>query len=131
LPRIKKKKMAKFVIEGGHRLQGEITPQGAKNEALEVICATVLSKEEITISNVPNILDVNNLIQLLIDMGIYVRKEGNNIYTFKADSINEKYLESDEFLSRCASLRGVHHARWAAAQPNGLCPDTQNQEEIR
>ncbi|MBP7781155.1 MAG: UDP-N-acetylglucosamine 1-carboxyvinyltransferase [Paludibacteraceae bacterium] len=98
--------MAKFVIEGGHRLQGEITPQGAKNEALEVICATVLSKEEITISNVPNILDVNNLIQLLIDMGIYVRKEGNNIYTFKADSINEKYLESDEFLSRCASLRG-------------------------
>ena len=106
MPRIKKKKMAKFVIEGGHRLQGEITPQGAKNEALEVICATVLSKEEITISNVPNILDVNNLIQLLIDMGIYVRKEGNNIYTFKADSINEKYLESDEFLSRCASLRG-------------------------
>ena len=70
--------MAKFVIEGGHQLHGEITPQGAKNEALEVICATVLSKEAVTISNVPNILDVNNLIQLMMDMGIYVRKEGNN-----------------------------------------------------
>ena len=90
--------MAKFVIEGGHRLQGEITPQGAKNEALEVILRhRTLSKEEITISNVPNILDVNNLIQLLIDMGIYVRKEGNNIYTFKADSINEKYLRVTNF----------------------------------
>ncbi|MBQ4035032.1 MAG: UDP-N-acetylglucosamine 1-carboxyvinyltransferase, partial [Paludibacteraceae bacterium] len=81
--------MAKFVIEGGHQLRGEITPQGAKNEALEVICATVLSKEAVTISNVPNILDVNNLIQLMMDMGIYVRKEGNNTYTFKAEHINE------------------------------------------
>lgn len=98
--------MAKFVIEGGHKLSGEITPQGAKNEALEVICATILTKEEITISNVPNILDVNNLIDLLMDMGIYVRKEGNNTFTFKADHINEEYLQSDDFLSKCASLRG-------------------------
>lgn len=98
--------MAKFVIEGGHKLKGEIVPQGAKNEALEVICATILSKEEITISNIPNILDVNNLIELMMDMGIYVRKESNNTYTFKAEHINEEYLQSDEFLSKCASLRG-------------------------
>lgn len=98
--------MAKFVIEGGHQLHGEIVPQGAKNEALEVICATVLSAEAVTISNVPNILDVNNLIQLMMDMGIYVRKEGNNTYTFKAENINEDYLRSDEFKDRCTALRG-------------------------
>ena len=98
--------MAKFVIEGGHQLHGEITPQGAKNEALEVICATVLSKEAVTISNVPNILDVNNLIQLMMDMGIYVRKEGNNTYTFKAEHINEDYLHSEDFKERCTALRG-------------------------
>ena len=67
--------MAKFVIEGGHSLKGEIHPQGAKNEALQVICATLLSSEEITIHNVPNILDVNNLIDLLRDMGVSVSKK--------------------------------------------------------
>ena len=98
--------MAKFIIEGGHSLSGDITPQGAKNEALEVICATVLTNEEITIHNIPNILDINNLIELLMDMGIYVRKEGNSTYTFKAENINEEYIHSDEFLNKCASLRG-------------------------
>lgn len=98
--------MAKFVIEGGHPLNGSITPQGAKNEALEVICATLLTTEEITISNVPNILDVNNLIKLMMDMGIYIRKEGDCTYSFKAENINETYLQSDEYLSRCSSLRG-------------------------
>ncbi|MBQ0029658.1 MAG: UDP-N-acetylglucosamine 1-carboxyvinyltransferase [Paludibacteraceae bacterium] len=98
--------MAKFVIEGGHPLSGEIIPQGAKNEALEVICATVLTDEEVTISNVPNILDVNNLIHLMMDMGIYVRKEGNNTFTFKADNINEEYIHSEEFLRQCTALRG-------------------------
>ncbi|MEE1542206.1 MAG: UDP-N-acetylglucosamine 1-carboxyvinyltransferase, partial [Paludibacteraceae bacterium] len=98
--------MAKFVIEGGISLKGDIIPQGAKNEALQVICATLLTNETITISNVPNILDVNNLIQLLIDMGVSVRKEAAGTYSFKADNVNLNYLETDEFLKRCASLRG-------------------------
>ena len=98
--------MASFLIEGGHRLHGSITPQGAKNEALEVICATLLTPEEVTISNVPNILDVNNLIQLLRDMGVKVTNEGTGIYSFKADKLNLDYLKSEEFLARCARLRG-------------------------
>lgn len=98
--------MASFVIEGGHKLHGEIIPQGAKNEVLEVICATLLTEEEVTISNIPNILDVNNLIQLLRDMGVKVAKKGIDTYTFQADEVNLAYLESDEFLSRCNKLRG-------------------------
>lgn len=98
--------MAKFVIEGGISLKGDIIPQGAKNEALQVICATLLTNETITISNVPNILDVNNLIQLLIDMGVSVRKEAAGTYSFKADNVNLNYLETDDFLKRCTSLRG-------------------------
>ncbi|MGL4851376.1 MAG: UDP-N-acetylglucosamine 1-carboxyvinyltransferase [Phocaeicola sp.] len=98
--------MASFIIEGGHRLQGEIHPQGAKNEALQILCATLLTSEEVTIHNVPNILDVNNLIQLLRDMGVKVSKLGVNSYTFQADAVNLAYLESDEFLKKCASLRG-------------------------
>ena len=98
--------MASFVIEGGHKLHGEIVPQGAKNEVLEVICATLLTDEEVTISNIPNILDVNNLIQLLRDMGVKVEKKSMDTYAFRADAINFDYLESDEFLSRCSRLRG-------------------------
>ena len=98
--------MASFIIEGGHRLKGEIIPQGAKNEALQVICATILTQEPITISNVPDILDVNNLIQLLMDMGVKVSKSGIGTYTFQADNIDLKYLESEDFLNKCAKLRG-------------------------
>ena len=98
--------MASFVIEGGHKLHGEIVPQGAKNEVLEVICATLLTDEEVIISNIPNILDVNNLIQLLRDMGVKVGKKDVDTYAFRADAINFDYLESDEFLTRCSRLRG-------------------------
>ena len=90
--------MASFVIEGGHKLHGEIVPQGAKNEVLEVICATLLTDEEVIISNIPNILDVNNLIQLLRDMGVKVEKKDVDTYAFRADAINFDYLESDEWL---------------------------------
>lgn len=98
--------MASFVIEGGHRLYGEIVPQGAKNEVLQVLCATLLTGEEVKISNIPDILDVNNLIQLLRDMGVKVAKLGAGIYTFRADAVDLAYLESDEYLLRCSRLRG-------------------------
>ena len=102
--------MASFIIEGGHLLQGTITPQGAKNEALQVICATLLTEEEVIIRNIPNIRDVNNLIQLLRDIGVKTSpipsKDGENAYAFKADELNLDYLESDEFVKKCAALRG-------------------------
>lgn len=98
--------MSSFVIEGGYRLSGEITPQGAKNEALEVICATLLTPEEVTIHNVPDILDVNNLIQLLRDMRVKVKHPAVGTYVFQADEVDLNYLETEEFLRRCASLRG-------------------------
>ncbi|MBO4891304.1 MAG: UDP-N-acetylglucosamine 1-carboxyvinyltransferase [Prevotella sp.] len=97
--------MASFIIEGGYPLRGEITPQGAKNEALQVICATLLTSEEVTIHNIPDIRDVNNLIQLLSDIGVKVKRK-ENTYTFQADSLNLDYLESDEFVQKCAQLRG-------------------------
>ena len=98
--------MASFVIEGGHKLHGEIHPQGAKNEVLQILCATLLTSEEVTVTNIPDILDVNNLIQLLRDMGVKVSKTGIDSYTFKADTVDLNYLESDEFLKKCSSLRG-------------------------
>ena len=98
--------MASFVIEGGYKLHGEITLQGAKNEVLQVVCATLLTDEEVTISNIPNILDVNNLIQLLRDMGVKVSKKSVDTYSFQADDVNLSYLESEEFLTRCSRLRG-------------------------
>ena len=98
--------MATFVIEGGHSLKGEITPQGAKNEALEVICATLLTSEPVTIKNLPNILDVNNLINLMEKMGVGVRCLGKHTWTFQAKELNMDYLQSDEFVDLCASLRG-------------------------
>ena len=102
--------MAKFIIEGGHALQGDITPQGAKNEALEVICASLLTSEEVTISNVPDILDINNLIRLLQDIGVKVRNVPANAngrtFTFQADELDLDYLSSDEFVRKCAQLRG-------------------------
>ena len=98
--------MGSFIIEGGHRLHGSITPQGAKNEALQIICATLLTPEEVIVHNIPNILDINNLIQLLREMGVKVSKMGENTYSFKADNVDLNYLKSDEFLKKSASLRG-------------------------
>lgn len=98
--------MASFIIEGGHRLTGSITPQGAKNEALQVICATLLTSEPVRIKNIPNILDVNNLIQLLRDIDVEVTQNGAGDYTFRAADVNLEYLSSTEFLQRCSCLRG-------------------------
>ena len=98
--------MASFIIEGGHLLKGSITPQGAKNEALQVICATLLTDEEVIIRNIPDIRDVNNLIQLLRDVGVKVTKLATNDYAFQADELKLDYLESDEFVRSCAELRG-------------------------
>ena len=98
--------MASFIIEGGHPLQGTITPQGAKNEALQVICASLLTREPVTISNIPDILDVNNLIHLLQEIGVKVKRNGRNDYTFQADELNLDYLDSVDFVKKCASLRG-------------------------
>lgn len=98
--------MEAFMIEGGHRLSGTITPQGAKNEALQVICATLLTSEEVVIRNIPNILDVNNLIKLLKDIGVEVRELAPSEYSFKASNVNLDFLESEEFVEKCASLRG-------------------------
>ena len=98
--------MASFIIEGGHPLQGTITPQGAKNEALQVICASLLTREPVTISNIPDILDVNNLIRLLKEIGVKVKRNGRNDYTFQAYELNLDYLDSVDFVKKCASLRG-------------------------
>ena len=98
--------MATFKIEGGHLLKGTITPQGAKNEALEVICATLLTSEKVVIRNIPNIRDVNNLIHLLCDIGVRVECISQGEYSFEADSLDLQYLESDEFVHKCAELRG-------------------------
>ena len=98
--------MASFIIEGGHKLHGEITPQGAKNEALEVISAILLTAEPVIIRNVPNILDVNNLINLLSKMGVRVTDLGDHVWQFQADSLDMEYLGSQEFVQRCQALRG-------------------------
>lgn len=98
--------MASFIIEGGRKLHGEITPQGAKNEALEVITAILLTSEPVIIKNVPNILDVNNLINLLSKMGVRVMDLGNHTWSFQADNLDMEYMHSKEFMQRCARLRG-------------------------
>ena len=98
--------MESFIIEGGHRLKGTITPQGAKNEALEVICATLLTTDPVRIKNVPEILDVNNLIKLLQEIGVKVTRHAQGDFTFQADALNLSFLDSMEFVQKCASLRG-------------------------
>lgn len=98
--------METFVIEGGHPLKGEITPQGAKNEALEVISATLLTSEPVKIKNVPDILDVQNLIKLMQDMGVKVTRPERNEFIFQADELKLDYIGSEEFIRKCASLRG-------------------------
>ena len=98
--------MPAFIIEGGHALKGEITPQGAKNEALQVLCATLLTDEPVRISNLPDIEDVNNQIRLLQDIGVRVTRHAQGDMTFQADKVDVCYLQSDEFLERCSRLRG-------------------------
>ncbi len=98
--------MASFKIEGGHPLRGTITPQGAKNEALQVICASLLTSDKVVVRNVPDIRDVNNLILLLKDIGVKVDKTAPGEYCFQADALNLDYLGSAEFVRQCAALRG-------------------------
>ncbi len=98
--------MSTFEIIGGKSLKGELTPQGAKNEALQILCATLLTEEKITIHNIPNILDVNKLIELLSDLGVSVCQESKNTYSFEAKNINLDYLNSPEFASKGSALRG-------------------------
>lgn len=98
--------MSSFRIRGGHSLKGEIVPQGAKNEALQVICATLLTKEPVTISNIPNILDVNKLIELIKDLGVAVEKLSEDTYRFTARSVNVDYLKTEAYKKKAAALRG-------------------------
>ncbi|MCK4662485.1 MAG: UDP-N-acetylglucosamine 1-carboxyvinyltransferase [Bacteroidales bacterium] len=98
--------MDSFEITGGHTLQGEIYPQGAKNETLQIICATLLTPEKITIKNIPDIQDVNKLIELIIDLGVEVHKTGDSEYTFLAKDINIEYIRTEEFKQKSAKLRG-------------------------
>ncbi len=98
--------MAIFKVEGGHRLQGCVTPQGAKNEALQILCATLLTKERVVVSNIPQILDVMQLIDLLRQMGVEVEQLSEDTYSFRAADINLDYLRSDDYHNRCRRLRG-------------------------
>ncbi|MBO7202175.1 MAG: UDP-N-acetylglucosamine 1-carboxyvinyltransferase [Paludibacteraceae bacterium] len=98
--------MSAFRIEGGHRLKGEIEVQGAKNEALQILCATLLTPEEVVIKNIPDILDINNLISLLQDIGVKVKSLGGGTYSFRANEINMDYLNTADFFKKSASLRG-------------------------
>lgn len=98
--------MSKFAITGGRRLKGELCPQGAKNEALQVICACLLTKEEVTLSNVPEILDVLKLIELLQGMGVQVGHPAHGEFVFKASDINFDYFETEDFYNKAVSLRG-------------------------
>ena len=98
--------MSTFIVEGGHRLSGSVTPQGAKNEALEVICATLLTAEPVTIENVPDILDVRNLIKLLAELGVKVTQSSSHTFIFQADDINIDYITTPEFYAKAQSLRG-------------------------
>lgn len=120
--------MDTFIIEGGRQLSGTITPQGAKNETLQVLCATLLTDEPVRIENIPDILDVNNLITLLTDIGVRVTRHSRHDYTFQADSLNLEYLGSDEFVQKCSSLRGSvlmigpllgRYGRAVVAKPGG------------
>ena len=98
--------MASFEIHGGKPLKGELTPQGAKNEALQVLCAVLLTEEKVTISNIPDIVDVNKLIDLLQTMGVKIEKVEKGTYIFQAKDIDLAYLESVDFKKRAAALRG-------------------------
>jgi len=98
--------MSSFRVKGGLKLKGEIIPQGAKNEALQILCAVLLTSGKVTIHKIPNIRDVNKLIELLADMGVKVQKIGPESYEFQADNVDIKYLETEDFLKKASSLRG-------------------------
>ena len=98
--------MAIFKVEGGHRLSGEVTPQGAKNEALQILCATLLTREKVVINNIPPILDVMQLIELLASIGVEVERLGEGRYSFRAENIDLDYMRSDDYHNRCRRLRG-------------------------
>jgi UDP-N-acetylglucosamine 1-carboxyvinyltransferase len=98
--------MGTFKITGGKKLHGTITPQGAKNETLQILCAVLLTAEEVTIHNIPDIIDVNKLISLLEDLGVKIQKKGKGSYTFKADDVNLDYLQSDQYKLDGKGLRG-------------------------
>ena len=98
--------MAVFKVEGGHRLRGEITPQGAKNEALQILCATLLTPQRVVVRNIPRILDVMQLIELLRCMGVEVEQLAEDAYAFCARDIDFEYLKSDDYRQRCTRLRG-------------------------
>ena len=98
--------MGTFQIEGGHQLQGKIQPQGAKNEALQILCAVLLTSDEVVINNIPDILDVNKLIQLLENLGVKIKKLGKGSYSFKSDDLDLDYLSSDQFKKDGSGLRG-------------------------
>lgn len=98
--------MGTFKINGGKKLNGTITPQGAKNETLQILCAVLLTAEEVRITNIPDIVDVNKLIDLLGDLGVYVKKNSHSDYTFKAENVNLDFMHSEEFKTKGASLRG-------------------------
>ncbi|MBA4301068.1 UDP-N-acetylglucosamine 1-carboxyvinyltransferase [Algoriphagus alkaliphilus] len=98
--------MASFRVTGGTRLKGEITPQGAKNEALQILCAVLLTPEKITVNKIPNIRDANKLIELLADMGVKIKQLSPESYSFQADEVNLDYLETEDFLTKASALRG-------------------------
>ena len=98
--------MGIFKIEGGISLKGEITPQGAKNEALQILCAILLTTEKVTINNIPDIIDINKLIALLGNLGVKIQKNGAGSYTFQADDVNVNYLETEAFKKEGGALRG-------------------------
>lgn len=98
--------MASFEIQGGAKLKGEITPQGAKNEALQILCAVLLTPEKVTIHNIPQIVDVIKLIELVESIGVTVEKISDSTYTFQADNVNIDYLETEDFKKKGAALRG-------------------------
>ncbi|MCQ2226628.1 MAG: UDP-N-acetylglucosamine 1-carboxyvinyltransferase [Bacteroidales bacterium] len=98
--------MSTFIIDGGQPLKGEITPQGAKNEALQILCATLMTSEEVVVENIPDILDVNNLIDLLAHMGVSVNRRDRHTCSFKADRVDLTYMQTDDFKRRASSLRG-------------------------
>ncbi len=98
--------MPSFLVEGGHRLKGTICPQGAKNEVLQILCAVLLTPDEVTVQNVPDILDVRNLIDMLANLGVKVNNTAPGCWTFKADTIDRSYAESMDFVAKSAGLRG-------------------------
>lgn len=124
----KTKDMAYFEIEGGYGLHGEITPQGAKNEALQIICAVLLTDQKVTLHNVPDIIDVNNLIHLIENLGVLVESIGDGVFEFQAKTVNIDYLKTPEFLKLARSIRGsvmligpllARFGRVYAAKPGG------------